>query len=405
MPPPPSVDAKPAATNAGDDLQSRLAKYAKPTEQGLVHPNDTKAPEPAKAAPTDEPKPDEPPAEGDKGTAPAKEGESREAGPKTKGKVSPWKLVDEHKAARLKAESEASELRKLIKDEATAKAEAERLTRAEARAKELEDHLRFIDYQNHPEFKEKFQKPYDDAWNRVMKRLSGVGVTNADGSKRPVEVKDILELGQLPADIVIEQAEAKFGKLGSWVAERIEDLKQLSEAKIDALDKAKKEGAEKAQRDAQDWERGQKELTEFLGTTWRKASEEIESHSKYGKYFKPVEGDEEFNTRLQKGTELVDKALSESPADPSLTPQQREAIVKRHAAMRQRARAFGPMQLTIERQAAELERLKTELAQYKGSEPKVEGQRNDANGQKTPDDPLQRIFQGIEKYARPGVLG
>lgn len=404
MPTPPSIDAKPADAPGKDSpLEGMFDKYAKPVEDGIVHKTNT--PKPA-----DTPKPDEKiePEEGttddkatvDKSTEPTDPKAAKGDGKK----VSPWKLVEEHKAGRLKAEAENAELRKLIKDEATAKAEAERLTKAEARAKELEDHLRYIDYQSHPEFKDKFEKPYNDAWSRMMKRLSGVGVTNADGTKRAVEVKDILELGQLPADVVIEQAEAKFGKLGTWVAERIEDLKQLHEAKAEALERAKKEGVEKFQKDASELQSKQKQINDFLGSTWKKASDEIETHSKYGKYFKPIEGDEEFNKRLQSGTELVDRALSENPADLTLNDQQRESIVKRHAAMRQRARAFGPMQLTIERQSSEIERLKAELAQFKGSEPKIEGQRADANGHTAPADPLQSIFAGIEKYARPGVI-
>lgn len=407
MPAPPSMDAKPAdAPNKGATFDDMFDKYAKPPEEAVVPKNNT--PKPAET-PKPEDKVNEPKSD-DKEIEdvdePVNAPESKvdpKSGKTGDKKVSPWKLVEEGKKERLKLETEISELRKLVPNEVEAKASVERLTKAESRVKELEDHLRFIDYQNHPEFKEKYEKPYNDAWSRMMKRLSGVGVTNADGTKRAVEVKDILELGQLPADVVIEQAEAKFGKLGPWVAERIEDLKQLSEAKIEALDKAKKEGSEKIQKDAADSQLKQKEINEFLGSTWKKASEEIETHSKYGKYFKPVEGDDEFNKRLQSGTELVDKALSENPTDPNLTPQQRETIVKRHAAMRQRARAFGPMQLTIDRQAAEIERLTTELAQFKGSEPKVEGQRQDANGHTPPADPLQSIFANIEKYARPVI--
>jgi hypothetical protein len=407
MPMPPAV-ATPE-TDQPYDLETQLAKHAKPIEDGLVHKNNTPA-EPTKPAEAAKPEAVDEPGGEEEGKTPVSTetptpGETKPAVAKDTKKVSPWKLVDEHKAARLKAENEASELRKLIKDEATAKAESERLTKAEARAKELEEHLRFVDYQNHPEFKEKFQKPYDDSFNRLMKRLAGVGVTEADGTKRAVSVKDVLELGSLPADAVIEQAEAKFGKLGTWVAERIEDLKLLSEQRMEALDRAKKEGTEKAQREAQDFQIKQKELNEFLGNTWKKASEEIEQHSKYGQYFKAREGDEEFNTRLQKGTELVDKALSETPTDPSLTPQQREAIVKRHAAMRQRARAFGPMQLTIERLTAERDELKTKLSQYEASAPSIQGQQPGANG--TPADnryTLDTFEQELIKRSRP-MLG
>lgn len=407
MPLPPSVEPKPAdapGTSSTEDMETRLAKFARPVEETLTHPNQTPVlTDPPKTEPKPATEPDESKA-GDPKTVPAHAPDETKIDPKNAKKVSPWKLVDEHKAARLKAETEVAELRKLVRNEAEAKAETERLTKAEARSKELEDHLRFIDYQNHPEFKEKYQKPYDDAWNRLMKRLSGVGVLNPDGTKRNVEVKDILELGQLPADTVIELAEAKFGKLGTYVSERVEELKQLSEAKFDALDRAKKEGAEKMQREAQEFETKKKELRESLSASWKKASEEIETHSKYGRYFKPVEGDQEFNARLQKGTEFVDKALSENPTDAHLTTEQREAIVKRHAALRQRARAFGPMQLTIERQAAEIERLKTELGQFKASEPNLEGQRKEQSPPPENGYTMDSFQAALAQRARPGAF-
>ncbi len=414
MPAPPSVDT--ASNPPADlpyDIGVQLEKFAKPLEEGLVHKNNTpKQPEPPKAD-DEPPKPDpiedvDDPTEAepdDKTATPTEPKAGDKAVPGEKKKVNPWKLAKQHEEAWKKAEAEKAELRKLVKDESQAKAESERLTKAEARAKELEDHLRFVDYQNHPEFKEKFQKPYDDQFNRLMKRLSGVGVSTPEGTKRAVDVKDILELGSLPADAVIEQAEAKFGKLGTWVAERVEDLKQLSEQRMEALDRAKKEGGEKAQREAQDFQIKQKQLTEELGSTWSKASKEIEEHSKYGTYFKQREGDEEFNTRLQKGTELVDKALSETPTDPSLTPQQREAIVKRHAAMRQRARAFGPMQLTIERLESKLAAASEKLKQYEASEPSISGQQPSVNGTPTNDNySLDHFEQALMKKARP-MLG
>jgi hypothetical protein len=280
----------------------------------------------------------------------------------------------------------------------------ERLTKSEARAKELEDHLRFIDYQKHPEFHDKYQKPYDDAWNRVMRRLNGVKVANPDGSIRTVDVKDILELGSLPADVMIERAEEKFGKLGMMVAERVEEIKQLGEAKAEALEKAKTEGLQKLRENEERATREQKDISEFANQTWEKAHKELAEHSKYAEYFKPKDGDEEHNAVLEKGKAFVAKAWSESPLEPGLTKDERETRVKRQAKMQKFVEGFGAQHLTIQRQKAEIAQLKADLAQFRSSEPKTEGQRPEsANG--TPANYSMDAFeQALMQRARPGVI-
>jgi len=231
-----------------------------------------------------------------------------------------------------------------------------------------------------------------------MRRLSGVSIKDAEGNAHPVKPADIARLGSLPADQAIEAAEAQFGKLGNWVAERVEELKTLEESKFSALENAKKE----AGKVAEEWHTKTQEITKSIAPLMEKANAQIEAHSKYGKYFKQVEGDAEFNGKLEKGTNFVDENWGKDARDPSLNNEQREAVIKAHAAIRNRARAFGVLNLTIARHEAEIARLKTELDQFKSSEPKLDGQRPEtANGNGQTADPLHRIYDGIEKYARP----
>lgn len=404
MPTPPAHDSSPKDA-PGEDSLSGFDKYAKPSEEGLVHKNN--APKSA-----DKPKEEAPKADADKepesGESPAPKADKDKAEPAKpdgeKKKVSPWKLVEEHKARAAKAETEVAELRKLVTNEAERKGEVERLTKAETRAKELEDHLRYLDYQQHPEFQEKYQKPYDDHFNRVMGRLAGVKITTNDGSTRAVDIKDILDLGQYPADVVIEKAEEKFGKLGMWVAERVEELKQLSESKFNALEKAKTEGVKKLRDDEEKAQREQKEVAEFISETWTKAHKELEEHSKYNDYFKAKEGDEEHNAQLEKGEAFLQKAWLESPMEPGLTKEEREARTKRQAKAQKFIKGFGAVHLTIQRQKAEIEALKTELSEFKGSEPKIEGQRLETPNGQPGAYSLDEFEHSLGKYARPGVV-
>lgn len=354
-----------------DEMFKRLDKMVQPKGDT---PN---TPEPAKA---------EPKAEGDPAKTNGDAPKPADAPPADGKKPNPWKLMEEHKSARAKAEAEIVRLSKLVQKPEEREAELGKYKQLEEQNKQLLEHIRFVDYQKHPEFQEKYEKPYLANWNKIMKRLAGVGVNMEDGNRRPVEPKDIAEISRLPADQAIELAEQKFGKLGPWVAERVEELRQLDEAKYEALEKAKKDGMDFQKQLSESEAIHEQKMNEFLAETWTKAIAEIETHSRYGEYFKPKEGDDEFNARLESATEKVDKYWGKSPKDPSLTPEQRAEIIKGHAAIRNRARGFGTQNLIIERLKTERDALKAELEQFRASVPKTDGsQPTSTNGQ--PADP------------------
>lgn len=376
-------------------MEQMFDRLDKMVDTQLPKPADAPKSETTPEPPADaEPKPAEPEAK----SAEPKPGET--PAPAADGKKpNPWKLMEEHKAARARAEAEIVQLRKLVPKPEEREAEIKRAAELEANNKALLEHLRFVDYQKHPEFQEKYEKPYLDSWNRIMKRLAGVGVADTDGNTRPVDPKDIAEISRLPADQAIELAEQKFGKLGGWVAERVEELRQLDEARADALENAKKEGMTIQKQLSEADAIHQQKLNEFLAETWNKATQEIETHSRYGEYFKPKEGDDEFNARLESATEKVDKYWGKSPKDPNLTPEQRAEIVKAHAAIRNRARGFGTQNLIIERLKTERDALKTELEQFKSSVPKTDGsQPENTNGQ--PANPWSAFEARMDKLVK-----
>ena len=105
------------------------------------------------------------------------------------------------------------------------------------------------------------------------------------------------------------------------------------------------------------------------------------------------------NQRLAKGFELADRAFSENPLAPNLTAEQRRSIVERHAAVRNRAAAFGRLvyqndQLTTERDA-----LKKELAEFKSTVPGTAGSEG-APPSGTEVKGYARLRQGLEKIAK-----
>jgi hypothetical protein len=289
--------------------------------------------------------------------------------PAKKGKVSPWKLVDEHKAARLKAETELAELRKTMAPPEKVKEYQEKLTTYEKRAKELEDHIAFVDYQKSAEFQEKYQKPYDDAWQRWMGELGELTVADASGQERPLQPQDLLELVRQPLQKARAEAEEKFGNFADDVMDARKEIRNLFESQQKALENAKKLGAERIKQFQEQSKQQQEALRKEITTTWEQSNKAATEDPNYGKYFKPVEGDEEGNTRLKKGYEMADRAFAVNPNTPGLTPEQRTEVVRLHAAIRNRAAGFGRLAYQNSQLEARIAALTKELNDYKNTQP------------------------------------
>lgn len=290
--------------------------------------------------------------------------------PAPKGKVSPWKLVDEHKAARLKAETELAELRKAMVDPAKVKETEERSAKIEARAKELEEHIKYVDYSKSAEFKDKYQQPYEDAWKRWMGELGELTVQDpASGESRNIQPQDLLELVNMPLQKAREQAVASFGDFADDVMSARKEIRGLFDSQSKALEEARKGGTEREARQQQAMQAQREAMGKEIGGLWKQYNEAAAADENFGKLFKPVEGDEEGNTRLKKGYELADKAFSVNPLDPRLTPEQRKEVVQLHAAIRNRSAAFGRLAFQNQKALKEIESLKAELNKFKGSKP------------------------------------
>lgn len=297
--------------------------------------------------------------------------ETTPAAAEKKGKVNPWKLVDEHKAARAKAEQEIAELRKSIMDPAKLKELQTKTEQYEKRVKELEEEIRFVNYEKHPEFTEKFKKPYEQAWKRWMVDLRELTVNDPQsGQERPIEPKDVLELVNLDLKSARAKAVETYGEFADDVMNARKEIRGLFDAQNQALELARKQGAEREQQLQKQAQEHMEGLQKQIRETWEKANQEAVSDEKIAHFFKPIEGDEEGNKRLSKGYEMADKAFhSPSPTDPRLTPEQRESVIRLHAAVRNRAAAFGRAMYQNQVLKAKIDELTKELGAFKGAQP------------------------------------
>lgn len=371
----------------------RLEKKAKPANDAV---------DPAVIAPS-EPKPQPKPAD-----KPETNGDETTLEPPTdapvdkKGKkVSPWKLYDESKQRIASLEKELNNAKSAVVPEADRKTFSERIEKAEARAKELEDEIRYVNYSKSDEFKQKYQAPYEAAWKRAMQDLGELSIDPGNGQQRPVSAQDIATLVNLPLGEARKMANELYGDFADDVMGHRKEIRTLYDSQAQALEEAKKTGADREKQEHEKRQKTHSEISDHVKKTWEASNQKAIADEKYGKFFTPVEGDMEGNQRLAKGFELVDRAFNESPMDPRLTGEQRAAVVNRHAAVRNRAAAFGRLTHMVAKGETRIAELEKELAQYKAGEPTLGGDAKptETNGAQW-GNARQQMFDRLAKRAK-----
>lgn len=376
-----------------------------PKKETETPPTPEVTPEPE----TPTPEIEEPTGETKETPEPKKDETPTDTAPKKEKKVSPWRIIDDYKktTSELKAKLETyeKELGALKSGKPTAEVPKEiqdRLTAAEKRVQEYEDELRFTNYQKHPEFVEKYQKPYDAAWARAVSELSEVSVTDpATGTARPAQASDMLTLLNLPLGKARELANQVFGELADDAMAHRKEIKSLFDAQQAALAEAKTKGVERQKQLQAQQETERAEMGKFINDTWSAANREATTDAKYGKYFLPVEGDQEGNATLAKGFDLVDKAFKEDPREPGISQEERAARIRRHVAMRNRAAAFGRLRRWVEQRDAKIAELQDALDEYAKSEPgQAGGTSKTPQTPSVPANPFARFEERLQKRAR-----
>lgn len=288
-------------------------------------------------------------------------------------KPSPWKLKEYWQAKATKLEADLIEAKKNSLPADDIKSLQERSKIAEDRRKELEDEIRYVNYQKSEEFKEQYQKPYDKAWELAMSEINEIPVITGEDTVRQATPTDLLELVNTPLATARALANEKFGEFADDVMAHRKELRRLWQVQAQALEDAKTKGAEREKERMSQMELTRNTVTQQVMDSWKSANEEVMAHPENGVFFKPVDGDEDGNARLEKGFAMVDQAFKENPMDHRLTPDQRTAIIKRHAAVRNRAASWGRMKRDLAKERADHAATKKELEQFKSSAPGVEG--------------------------------
>lgn len=364
---------RPKEVKLGYDEGDAPAKEEPPVEEP------TKTDAPAKEEPAKEDKP-----------APVKEPADKAADRKLQP-VS--KYIDSLKTTNKNLEAQLSSLQAKLTAMGDMDAVHRRMEAAEKRKSELEEEIRYVSYQKSQEFQEKYQKPYEEVWAKAIADLKEIPITTGEGTSRPATAQDMLKLVNLPLGEARKAANEVFGDFANDVMDYYKEIRRLADSQTKALEDAKKGASEREQQ----MSAAQKRVAEEVGHLWEQFNtEDAKKHD----FLKPKEGDEEWNSKLASATRFVDDAWKSTAADPKLTPEQRAEVVRKHAAIRNRAVGFSMLRYENKRLADQLAAVQKELDAIKGSAPKNGNGRPSSAAPGTVTNPLDRARQSLRQLAK-----
>jgi len=276
-----------------------------------------------------------------------------------------------------------------------------RASAAEARNKELENAIAFVRYEESSEFKTKHQEPYEKAWNRAVNELKEIPI-GPQGQERLMTAQDFIAICQMPLAQARAFADENLGSFANDVMSHRKEVISLFEQMNGALEEAKKNSAQRLKDAQSQFSSTQRAVMGGIEKTFKSESESILADPKNGHYFKPKEGDQQWNDALERGFAFVDRAFnSGDPKNLKMKPEDRAAIVRAHAVLRARAAAFGPLKMDNTRLGKRVAELEKELAAYKKSEPPAGGTPGAPGAPAAPSNAWDRLNAGIAKRARP----
>jgi hypothetical protein len=389
-----------------DESFAAMDKFTDMEEATPAAPPDKPAPQktppkppvkaPVKAPPkTEPPKPDEqPPKPDEEEVEKPEEVEAQKTGQEKGQRVKPWDLVEKFKTKNAQLEKELAEYRTKAGSQELPKEALDKINTLETRNKELEDEIRFVSYSKSKDFQENFQKPYQEAWQRAITELQELQITEQDGSTRMATESDLISLATMPLGQARKLAKEWFGEAVEDVIAHRRTVRELYQKQQKALEDARKNGGEREKQATIEQQAKAKAQADRVTKEWDSINSE--AVSKY-EFLRPVEGQNERNERLEKATKFVDDSFGLSVHN-AKTEQERQEILQRHSALRNRAIGFSVLKHENKTLRAELEELKKSLAEFQTSEPSSGEAGHERNGAQSTD-PMAQAMNDLANMA------
>ena len=250
---------------------------------------------------------------------------------------------------------------------------AERVSEYEKKLAAKEEELRYSDYSRSDEYKEKYEKPYVDAYMSARNRVSALKIVE----RKDPETEAIIQPARMATaedfdalmkifddDAAAEWATEKFGTKAPTVLYHRERVHELNAARNASIEEYRKNGSEREKQRQEQLNNFQKQFNAAVETANTEAAE------KYPRWFKPDENDPKGNALLESGDHLVARVMANgAPVKDGDKPMSHEELARAVSAVRNKARAFDRI---AHREAAAQKRIKeleSKLAEYEASEP------------------------------------
>jgi hypothetical protein len=190
--------------------------------------------------------------------------------------------------------------------------------------------------------------------------LKELTVELPDGSTRPATQDDMVELANMPLGRARIRARELFGENADDVMIHRRKILDLSQAQAKALEEARAHGLENSKLQ----EAEQKTSAERRNQLWNQSNETI--GTKWPRMFRAVEGDDEGNAMLTKGTALADRAFAPTA---ETAPKSDEERIFLHAMIRNKAANHDRVALWLKRANERIKDLEKALSEYEASGP------------------------------------
>jgi hypothetical protein len=210
-----------------------------------------------------------------------------------------------------------------------------------------------------PEFKEKFDKPFNQAAERARKQITEltVVVDAETGETRPATWADFAALYSLPVGKAIEQANALFGSSANFVLQQREKLLDLDTARATALEEEKAQFKERSAREIAE----QAVKREGVGKLWQDTNKRL---AETVEDYKVDSTDTEAADARKHALSVFDAQINAADQDDFV----RQKVLK-DAHVRQRVGAYAVQKVQIARLKAEKEALQKQVDELKGTAP------------------------------------
>lgn len=377
--------AKPKVATKSTPAEKPVEKAAeKPPEKAITET----PPDKAATKPADAPKPGEKPAEGQTAEKPKP--------------ATGWQRFHEAEKENktLKAKLETLEKASTLPDNHPELVRMRgEIEKREKRLAEVENHLRYKDYEASTDYQDNYHKPYLTTAEEATKRATQLKVANAEtGVARALTPEEFWQIVHIDdADAAINAAEKLFGEgsgKANFVIERRNEILLAHQRAEKAKADFKKNAAELTRKQQEDFTRQGEERSALFKKLMTEGVEKDPA------LYKPEEGDNEGNALLEKGFSLVDRVFSGgAPAKEGEAPMSPQEMIAAHAQIRNDAAAFPRLAHKYKALQQRVQELEESLSEYEAS---TAGKGEVAAGEKGPqrEDDLESVVAGLDKMGQ-----